>query len=523
MRGVLFLLRGLCPHRQSNRHSRPPPFLLHLLTLVLIPMALSRSSTAETVVNGVSELLSPAISILDNTLRIRHNKSLFSQLARDAGALVYATVQPGTFPPLVHRRLDTFVELLTTIEHFIIHHLAQNYVSRVLTWDVNDKKKIQGFRAQLRKLLKELDPDIFFHMSETIEEVHARLRKLQEQLDRPPPSAPVQTQDDYNKPASSPDPESFSDASSATDVGSSTEHPTLKDKFSPDARLDSKLGPTPTKDAPPLQPVSPATLPPISPPAALAANHLQDARGTFIVGASETINVHNIYLDSASSPSQRPENLEIVVALRRLMLSHRQLIPILGVAISFKGNPSVLQISRVLGLEWTHVADTLQLISPYLDRLDSPIWKNSDVRVPNFIQELLVQRTEAPWIDAQIYHARIAEWCLVGKRVIDARDIVYRTEFWPDHVCGSRPSRDLFVALRASSLPFKPESRVNLARVIYWLEPDGQAQAPDLVDMYRKRLEDPDSEEISIMGGEMKMSLHTPPKSPHVGFRAFPP
>ncbi|KAJ7766249.1 hypothetical protein B0H16DRAFT_388738 [Mycena metata] len=487
-------------------------------------MVPSHPSTGKTIVNDASQLLSPAISILDNTLHIRHNKPLFGQLARDAGALAYAAGQPDASPSLVDERLGSSIRLLITIDRFIVHHLGQNRLSRALDFDLN--KKIQGFRAQIKELLDVLNPDILFHLSKTTEEVRAKLHELKDQLDRPRSSPAVsaldvETHPDYNQSPSSPDTKSIDDsgstASSVTDVASSTELPS-KQKFynSPDARLDTKLDPVSTTGIPPLQLVPPAIPLSTSPSGALSVNYVDQARGNFFLGeAHGTINIHTNYIDSAAPPSQRPENVALVAELRKLMLAHRHLIPILGVAIAFREAPSALQISRVLKLaSWTHVADALQLVSPYLDRLDSPIWKGSDVRVPNLIREALLQRTAMPWIDPRVYHARIAEWCLVGKREMDARDIVYRAEFWAVHICESVPSTPLFDALRKSTLPSKPESRAKLQGVIYWLKPDGVTQAPDLVtqasdlvDIYRRRLDGPLREEVEIMGGEMKMPV----------------
>ncbi|KAJ7138612.1 hypothetical protein C8R46DRAFT_610283 [Mycena filopes] len=471
-------------------------------------MALSRSSTGETVVNGVAELWSPAIAILDAMPHVGHHKKLFNQLARDAGALAYAA---GTAPAPV-ARLDALVALLYAIDEFIKQYLAQTRVSRVLTLTWDTTKKIDGFRAQIKKELNALNPDIFFHMSETTEEVRARVGKLQERLGSPPivepcslkttnlpMEPPHKTDIDYHATETSTDTQSIADscftASSATDVAQ------------PDPKDNSSSSAGAVVDVKPVPPSTPPAPTPFLPPATQAPTNFGGARGTFILGATTTVKVENNYLDS-STPALRPENLELVAALRKIMLANRKLISILGVALAFREPPSVLQIARVLEMKWEDVAPLVALVAAYLDRLDTPVKRNSNVRIPHLIQTALVQRTGALWVEPRVYHTRIARWCLVGQRKLDARDIAYCADYWAEHVCESPPSVELQDGLKASTLPLQPDSYMKLAGVSFWLEQqeEGEKQARELLE--RWKVANPVKvEEIEILGGALKLRV----------------
>ncbi|KAJ7239606.1 hypothetical protein B0H12DRAFT_79538 [Mycena haematopus] len=76
---------------------------------------------------------------------------------------------------------------------------------------------------------------------------------------------------------------------------------------------------------------------------------------------------------------------------------------ILGVAIVFHKPPSVLQISRVLGIPRTEVQAALLPISSYLDDL------GSNVKLQQPLKDSLLRRPGLP----AIYHGLVAKWCLV--------------------------------------------------------------------------------------------------------------
>ncbi|KAJ7749659.1 hypothetical protein B0H16DRAFT_1844806 [Mycena metata] len=117
-----------------------------------------------------------------------------------------------------------------------------------------------------------------------------------------------------------------------------------------------------------------------------------------------------------------------------------QLLSIFGVAIVFHDPPSVLQISRVLGLRWADITAALKPVSSYLDTFVSVVDHSSEVKLRSNVKNLLLRRAGSLWIDAEKYHSLVARWCLVGKKSLDARDITYRADFWAYHVCNSDPS-----------------------------------------------------------------------------------
>jgi hypothetical protein len=91
------------------------------------------------------------------------------------------------------------------------------------------------------------------------------------------------------------------------------------------------------------------------------------------------------------------------------------------VAIVFHDTPSILQISRVLGVEWTDVSAALKPISSesYFDHLDLLDY-NSDVKPRQNLKDSLLQRTGTVWLDPAKYHFLVAQWCL-GDQTFDAR------------------------------------------------------------------------------------------------------
>ncbi|KAJ6580746.1 hypothetical protein B0H19DRAFT_484192 [Mycena capillaripes] len=174
--------------------------------------------------------------------------------------------------------------------------------------------------------------------------------------------------------------------------------------------------------------------------------------------------------------------------------------PILGVAIVFHDAPTVLQISRVLGLKWTEVGAALHPISSYFERFDSPIGFNSDVKPRKILKECLPQR-----VHPGKYHSLVAQWCLVGQK-LDARDMLYASDCWAYHVCNANSSAELYDALKKSWMPLDPVSRAKLQGVIHWLEENEGAQASELLSTYIEHRSRP-PERVQIMGGMGAMSF----------------
>ncbi|KAF7371176.1 hypothetical protein MSAN_00753100 [Mycena sanguinolenta] len=170
------------------------------------------------------------------------------------------------------------------------------------------------------------------------------------------------------------------------------------------------------------------------------------------------------------------------------------LLAILGVTIVFRNPPSVLQISRVLGMPWTGVQVALETISPYLPGLDSAIDWNSNIELPRSLKDSILQRDQ---FSTRYYHGLVAKWCLVSQ-TLDARDIFYSGDFWEFHVCNADLSTDLLTALRSSPQPLDPISRDQLPKVIQWLEKNGGPA--DLISTYSEASKK-SPERVYIMGG----------------------
>ncbi|KAJ7147710.1 hypothetical protein C8R43DRAFT_1195573 [Mycena crocata] len=227
---------------------------------------------------------------------------------------------------------------------------------------------------------------------------------------------------------------------------------------------------------------------------------LMQVNGNF---TNVNINIQPAFAFEHESMANDSDSAPLHDHLHKLILKNSRTVPVLGVAMAFHKPPSLLQIARVLGLEWTDVQDALKLMSPHLDlpNLSDPA---VDVDLPKYLTSSLLQRTGPLWIDLAKYHASIARWCLVGKRTIDARDIAYIAEFWAYHVCHSNSSAELHAALRKSRLPFNPTSRSKLPDVICWLE--NTESPPDLIATYRNQ-HSKQPQQVAVMHGRLKQSF----------------
>ncbi|KAK7031779.1 hypothetical protein R3P38DRAFT_3507856 [Favolaschia claudopus] len=148
------------------------------------------------------------------------------------------------------------------------------------------------------------------------------------------------------------------------------------------------------------------------------------------------------------------------------------LLHILGISAVFHDPPSVLQISRLLGMDWKRVAATLEPVFSHFEDTISCI---------------------------------VAQWCLIGNTP-DARDIFYACDYWDYHVCMAEPSVELFESLRNSRRPLDLTSRGKLPGLVNWLEENGAEQAADLIALYKDESNKP-PQEVQIMGGMLTMVL----------------
>ncbi|KAJ7460485.1 hypothetical protein B0H11DRAFT_2242058 [Mycena galericulata] len=172
----------------------------------------------------------------------------------------------------------------------------------------------------------------------------------------------------------------------------------------------------------------------------------------------------------------RQEHLPSVPAAVQNMLPEHanSILPVLGVCIAFKQAPSVLQISRVLAIDANQVTGQLGYISLYLGSHFDPANSLTDVELPGDLEQWLVspEHAGALWIHVSRYHSRVAQWCLVGKRTYDVRDVLYKANNWAFHVCRSDVSEELYKALADSELPSQStsQSHAKLQFVINWLK-----------------------------------------------------
>ncbi|KAJ7483473.1 hypothetical protein FB451DRAFT_1234700 [Mycena latifolia] len=265
----------------------------------------------------------------------------------------------------------------------------------------------------------------------------------------------------------------------------------------------------------PVPATNEATAPTIQPvgiiPAVNSGSPVKDAQGNIWghtienltnIAVQRDYNEINIY----SSPNDGPASSSLPEVLyRNIQKDSQHLLPILGVAIAFLAPPSVLQISRVLGRKWTDVRDALEPISSSLHHIALPIGFAAEVKLPQYLENFLRQRTEALWVDLPESHALLARWCLT-QQTRDPRDIIYAGDHWVDHVCHSPPSAELYEALRTSGLRLARVSRARLGDIICWLEKQNkgpqsdETQAHALIKMYREYQSKP-AEPIPIAGG----------------------
>ncbi|KAJ6603042.1 hypothetical protein B0H10DRAFT_2316174 [Mycena sp. CBHHK59/15] len=182
-------------------------------------------------------------------------------------------------------------------------------------------------------------------------------------------------------------------------------------------------------------------------------------------------------LKSQASQSDvvRERHPSVPAAVQNMILEHAdRLRPVLGVCIAFKQAPSVLQISRVLAIDANQVTNQLGYISPYLGPHFDSTNSLSDVELSRDLEQWLVSREHAGALSIPVskYHSRVAQWCLVGKRTYDVRDILYKADNWGFHVCRSDASEELYKALADSEIPSQStsQSHAKLESVVNWLK-----------------------------------------------------
>ncbi|KAF7367130.1 hypothetical protein MSAN_00972700 [Mycena sanguinolenta] len=188
---------------------------------------------------------------------------------------------------------------------------------------------------------------------------------------------------------------------------------------------------------------------------------------------------NNFYYPEAGRTRNSHPNLE---GLRPQIKNHRHLLRIVGVAIAFRGPPSVLQISEVLGLPEEEVCQSIRAVTNYLR---TPVEIGGKIRLPEAFSSDMY-RSCLPTIGAA--HGCIARWCLQGAMKLP-RHIDYALAFWAWHVCQATPSVELTAALESFPFALCTITEHQLLNVIQWLERfDGLFGAAHLVSQYQARL-----------------------------------
>ncbi|KAJ7792305.1 hypothetical protein B0H14DRAFT_2624052 [Mycena olivaceomarginata] len=416
------------------------------------------------------EVISLAESILSAIQRVRSNKAGFQLLAKDIRGLIRAVKESHVQSSAMKRRLKKLVSLLTEIKEFALEYTSHNVFHRIMT-SSTDSSKMQDYRAQIRQALDVFEfrtqIDIHENTVKILNELRGRaLDTGQQSSDVAPPDA--------------------ADLSSSPETALSVEPvPSL-----PPAAVKNNFD---TILMVPSEPNSEAAETDFTAPDSAVTE--DNSRGKSSTSRSWRIGTKSTFPPSLDPtiPAPLPEGF------RKNANGNPLLHAILGVATVFHDPPSVLQISLILGVQWTKVGATIQPIAPYFEHLESTINFNSDVKLRQALKDSVAG---AVWLDAPKYHALVAKWCLTGKSP-HARDIIYAGEFWSFHVCNAQPSTELYDSLRNSRLPLDPTSRSKLAEVIHWLG-NGGAQAADLLATYRQQSKNP-PQLVRIMGGMVNM------------------
>ncbi|KAJ7235559.1 hypothetical protein C8J57DRAFT_142255 [Mycena rebaudengoi] len=159
---------------------------------------------------------------------------------------------------------------------------------------------------------------------------------------------------------------------------------------------------------------------------------------------------------------------------------------ILAVTLVRRTAPSPLQVGHVLDLPWSEVREYLLPLAEFLEPPGLPEHDYSTFRISRPLRDLLTDPSHPEtFVDPREWHAFVALWCLNRSYLnYDKRDIYYAADHWAYHVCNSRPSQDIWVALQRSPIPCRPISLPVLPHVIAWLKKIDVDATRELVAMY---------------------------------------
>ncbi|KAF7345548.1 hypothetical protein MVEN_01573500 [Mycena venus] len=462
-----------------------------------------------------AQLITLTMSVLATIQRVRDNKAAFKQLADDLRDLVRAVLEARVVSVEMEQILEKLASVLVEINDFVLEHISHNRVRRMMM-SMMDASKIQDYRLHIKQAL-----DLFMLQSqigihEKVTQISMVLESILDVSTHPQMSSSraVRFQNSTPSVASSTRmkdggmdvprrPDNLADApslslndftthqsSTSTVIESHSSVPSIVPQRHgrPDVQLrPSEPGPVGSVDRPQrhcsLESV-------FAPPETLLSRAIDSSSP--LPSASAPVSSGAITHD-ADTTNRIPDDLY------RNVEQNPHLRSILGVIIVFQETPSVLQVSRVLGLQWTDVRTELKPILRYFDGLDTTINYNSNVRLRQPLKEEVLQLIGT----SQKYHGLVAQWCLVGPTP-DARDVFYAADFWDYHVRNANASTDLYNALRNSKRPMNPTSRSKLPGIIDWLEKNGGAEAADFLSMFREH-GNKAPQPVTIMGGTLSM------------------
>ncbi|KAJ7235588.1 hypothetical protein C8J57DRAFT_1378204 [Mycena rebaudengoi] len=163
---------------------------------------------------------------------------------------------------------------------------------------------------------------------------------------------------------------------------------------------------------------------------------------------------------------------------------------ILAVVLVLYKSPTLLQIGHVLDIPWSEVRDHLLLISHLLESSSQLELYYSNIHLSSDLRNFLVDSSHSEtFVDIPKWHGFVAGWCLNRSRLNnDAGDVLYAAKYWAHHVCSSRPSEDIWDALRCSPLPCRLTSQPVLPYVIAWLKKVDVDDTRELVAKFHHRL-----------------------------------
>ncbi|KAF7345553.1 hypothetical protein MVEN_01574000 [Mycena venus] len=499
------------------------------------------------------QVISLALSILTTIQRVRDNKTAFQQLADDIQALVCAVLDARVLSVAMERILEGLVSVLLEIEDFALEHTSHNIFHRMVTSSM-DASRIQDYRSKVQQALVIFGVKTQIGTHENTVLILRLLLELREsvgprQVDGLVPSDPTHlSKRHHNLDAVLPHPgiSPPSALSPAPSIQRKDGPPDLRRYFS-DSEL-SGLTADPRRQCLGVDPVTapyqtstprgmdsrpaitsmpargqlaqgPPDLPPLysdfkplcsagpsgdqrnseSAPAPYETSSPKTINPLFSSPTPSTLVATAGAVTGTSDPKFASNTSKIPEDFRENIEKNSRLCSILGVTIAFQETPSVHQISRILGLQWTDVGTALKPFRSHFDGLDATINYNSNVRLQQLPKEEVLQMVGP----SEKYHSLLAQWCLVGPTP-DARDIFYASEFWDYHVRNANPSTELYIALRSSRRPLSPTSRSKLPAVIEWLEKNGEREAVDLSLLYRGHGSRP-SQPVEIMGGMLSI------------------